>query len=241
MKAYNIALSEDAFQISLLHTIDFSRSVTVPQHFHVEGAAVFRHFFPDMSQADNTDSFFGKLCPGIIQSAFVSVCLHISVQLHDVFIPAQDQRHHMFGDRIGIYSRRIADLYAVTRAGFQIDVIVSCSCLHQSQSGGFFQKRRVDFHVFGNQNFCVADFILDLSRRADAYVPLVRKTLSDVFFCSFRKAADDHDLHLTASFYISSFILSTMPVGFTDISTQAGINPLFTAFLTDRTFDQAEQ
>ena len=37
------------------------------------------------------------------------------------------------------------------------------------------------------------------------------------------------------------FILSTIGAGFAVISAQAGINPLFTAFLTDRIFDQAEQ
>jgi hypothetical protein len=37
------------------------------------------------------------------------------------------------------------------------------------------------------------------------------------------------------------FISSTTEAGLTVISTHEGINPLFTAFLTDRIFDQAEQ
>ena len=37
------------------------------------------------------------------------------------------------------------------------------------------------------------------------------------------------------------FILSTICDGLAVISTHAGMNPLFTAFLTDLIFDQAEQ
>ena len=70
----------------------------------MKSIAICRNLFSYIPKANDSNRFFRKLCSFVLQFSFIPVRLQERIEVCDVFIPAENEGHHMLGNRIRIHT-----------------------------------------------------------------------------------------------------------------------------------------
>ena len=73
MNTDDITLTVNAIQIFLLYTGNVKRLLAIAQDVHMKGITIRRNLFSYISESNDSDRFFRKLCSLVLQFSFIPV------------------------------------------------------------------------------------------------------------------------------------------------------------------------